>query len=95
MKTLKKNDNFWLKPMNNTKANGLQNDHFSKISVPVLICSIKIWETALNSLVGSLESYCLHETVKKEQTQFVIFSGFFDVVLFTYCSLLTTHIVVC
>ena len=40
--------------MNNTKANGLQNAHFSIISVPGLICAIEIGETALYSLEGPL-----------------------------------------
>ena len=42
--------------MNNTKAIGLQNAHFSKISVPGLICAIEIGETSLYSLEGPLES---------------------------------------
>ena len=42
--------------MNNTKANGLQNAHYSKISVRGLICAIQIRETALYSLEGPLES---------------------------------------
>ena len=33
----------------NTKANGLKNAHFSKISVSGVICAIKIRETALYS----------------------------------------------
>ena len=42
--------------MNNTKANDLQNAHFLKISVPGIICAIKIRERALYSLEGPLES---------------------------------------
>ena len=41
--------------MNNTKANGLQKTHFSRISVPGLISAIKIQETALYGLEGPLE----------------------------------------
>ena len=50
--------------MNNTKANGLQNAHFSIISVPVLICAIKIRETALYILEGSIESNYSKDTAK-------------------------------
>ena len=53
--------------MNNTKANVLQNAHFLKISVPGLICAIKIWETALYILEGSIESNYSKETAKNEQ----------------------------
>ena len=53
-KPLKKNNNFLLKTINNTKSNRLQNAHFSKISVPGLICDIKNSETVLYSLEGSL-----------------------------------------
>ena len=53
--------------MNNTKANGLQNAHFSIISVPGLICAIRIRETASYSLDGPLESNYSKETTKKEQ----------------------------
>ena len=42
--------------MNNTKANGLQNADFSKISASGLIFAIKIRKTALYSLEGPLES---------------------------------------
>ena len=38
--------------MNNSKANGLENAHFSKISIPGLIYVINIRETALYSLEG-------------------------------------------
>ena len=41
--------------MNNSKANGLQNAHFSIISVPGRIWANKIRETALYSLEGPLE----------------------------------------
>ena len=51
--------------MNNTKANGLQKANFSKISVPGLICAIRMWETALYSLAGPLESNYSEETAKK------------------------------
>ena len=51
--------------MNNTKANGLQNAHFLKISVPGLICAINIREIALYSLEGPLESIYSKETAKK------------------------------
>ena len=51
--------------MNNTKANGLQNAHFSTISLPGLICANKIPETALCSLEGPLESIYSKETAKK------------------------------
>ena len=54
--------------MNNTKANGLQNAHYSKISVAGLICGNKIRETALYSLEGPLESNYSLETAKKEET---------------------------
>ena len=54
--------------MNNTKANGLQNAHFLIISVPGLICAIRIRERALHSLEGPLESNYSKETVKKNQT---------------------------
>ena len=54
--------------MNNTKPNGLQNAHFSIISVAGLICAIKIRETALYSLEGPLESNYSKKTTKKEQT---------------------------
>ena len=50
--------------MNNTKPNSLQNAQFSKVSV--LICAIKIRETALYSLKGPLESSQGKETAKKE-----------------------------
>ena len=40
--------------MNNTKANGLPNAHFSKISLPGLNRAIKIRETALYSLEDRL-----------------------------------------
>ena len=53
--------------MNNTKAKGLQNAHFFIISVPGLICAIKIRETALYSLEGPLVSNYSKETTKKEQ----------------------------
>ena len=53
--------------MNTTKANGLQNANFSIISLPGLICGIEIWETALYSLEGPLESNYSKETTKKEQ----------------------------
>ena len=53
--------------MNTTKANGLQNAHFSIISVPGLICAIGIRKTALYSLEGPLESNYSKETAKKEQ----------------------------
>ena len=49
-------ENADIKSMNNTKANGLRNAHFSKISVPGLICAIKIRETALYSLEDHLKS---------------------------------------
>ena len=52
--------------MNNTKANGLQNAHFSKISVPGLICAMKIRKTALYTLEGLLESNYSKETDKKK-----------------------------
>ena len=51
--------------MNNTKANGLHNANFLKISVPGLIWSIQIRETALYSLEGPLESNQGKETAKK------------------------------
>ena len=51
-KTAQKKKNCDLKSMNNTKANGLQNAHFSEISVPGLICDIEIPSTALYSLEG-------------------------------------------
>ena len=51
--------------MNNTKANGLQNANFSKISLPGRICAIRIWKTALYSLEGSIESNYMKETAKK------------------------------
>ena len=54
--------------MNNTKANGLQNAHSSRISLPGLICAIEIRETALYSLEGHLESNYSKETVEKNQT---------------------------
>ena len=50
--------------MNNSKANGIQNAHFSKISVPGLICANKIRETTLYSLEGPLESNYSKETTK-------------------------------
>ena len=53
--------------MNNTKANGLQNANFSKISDPGLICAIEIRETSLYSLQGPLESNYSKETTKKEE----------------------------
>ena len=52
--------------MNNTKANGLQNAHFSRISVPGLIYAIKIQETALNSLEDPLGSNYSKQTTKNE-----------------------------
>ena len=51
--------------MNNAKANGLHNAHFAKISLPGLICAIKIRETVLCSLEGPLESIYSKETAKK------------------------------
>ena len=49
--------------MNNSKANGLQNAHFSIISVPGLSCAIEIRETAIATMQigrGVLSSYeCL------------------------------------
>ena len=65
-KALKNNENISLQTMNNTKANGLQNAHFSRISVPGLICPIKIRETDLCSLEGPLESNYSKETVKEK-----------------------------
>ena len=53
--------------MNNTKANGIQKAHFSKISVPGLICAIRIRKTDLYSLAGPLESNYSEETAKKIQ----------------------------
>ena len=53
--------------MNNTKANGLQNAHFLKISVPGVICAIRIRETALYSLEGPLESNQSKEAAKKNK----------------------------
>ena len=53
--------------MNNTKDNGLQNSHFSIISVPGPICAIRIREAALYSLEGPLESNYSKESTKKEQ----------------------------
>ena len=53
--------------MNNSKANGLQNAHFSIISVPGRIWANRIRETALYSLEGRLESTYSKETAKKEQ----------------------------
>ena len=47
---------FLTQTLNNTKPNGHKNAHFSKISVPGVICAIKIGETALYSLKGPLES---------------------------------------
>ena len=52
--------------MNNTKSNGLQNAHFSIISVPGLMCAIKIQETTLYSLEGPLDSNNSKETDKKK-----------------------------
>ena len=54
--TARKNNSSDLKSMNNTKANGLRNAHFSIISLPGRICAIKIRETALYSLEGLFES---------------------------------------
>ena len=42
---------------NNTKANGLQNAHFSIISGAGLICAIKLRNPAIYSLEGSLDLY--------------------------------------
>ena len=53
--------------MNNTKANGLQNAHFSKISVSGLISATKTRETALYSLKGPLESNYSKESAKKNK----------------------------
>ena len=53
--------------MNNTKANRLQNAHFSKISVPGHKCARNILKTALYSLESSIESNYSKETAKKEQ----------------------------
>ena len=53
--------------MNNTKANGLQNAHFSIISVAGLMFAIKMRETALYSLEGRLESNYSKETFKKNK----------------------------
>ena len=53
--------------MNNTKANGLQNAHFSIIRVPGLICAIEMRETALYSLEGPLESNYSKVTTKQKQ----------------------------
>ena len=53
--------------MNNTKTNGLQNAHFSKIYVSGLICANKIWETALYSSEGPLESNYSRETAMKNK----------------------------
>ena len=55
-KPLKKIQNSDLKSINNTKTNGLKNAHFPKISVPGLICAIKVRQTALYSLEGPVES---------------------------------------
>ena len=54
--------------MNNTKENGLQNAHFSKISVRGLICANKFRKTALYSLEGSLES---NESIETDDNIFV------------------------
>ena len=51
--------------MNHTKANGLQNAHFSINSVPGLISANKIRERALYNLEGPLESNYSKETAKK------------------------------
>ena len=53
--------------MNNTKANALQNAHFSIISVPGPICAIEIRETALYSLEGPLKSNYSKETATKNK----------------------------
>ena len=53
--------------MNNTKANGLQNTHISKISLPGLICANKIRNIALCSLEGPLESIYSKETPEKNK----------------------------
>ena len=79
-----------LKSMNNTKANGLKNAHFSKISVPGLIWVIKIRETALYSLEGSIESYYRKETVKKMNKRlFKIKLPQWNRNIFVFCSLTT------
>ena len=54
--------------MNITKANGLQNGHFLKISVPGLICAITIRGTASYSKQGPSEAKLSTETNKEEQT---------------------------
>ena len=51
--------------MNNTKANGLQNAHFSIFPIPGPIYAIRIRETALYSLEVPLESNYSKETAKK------------------------------
>ena len=53
--------------MNNSKAYGLQNAHFSIISVAGLIGAIKMRETAWYSLEGPLKSHYSKEATKKEQ----------------------------
>ena len=55
-KPLKKNKNFWLKTMNNTKANGLQNAQILKIAYSGLISAGINRKTVLYSLKGPLES---------------------------------------
>ena len=63
----KKSNILNLKSMNNTKPNGLQNTHISKISLPGPICANKIRKTASCSLEGPLESIYSKETVKRNQ----------------------------
>ena len=55
-KPLKKNNNFLLKTMNNTKANRPQSGQILKIAYSGHTSRNKIRETALYSLEGRLES---------------------------------------
>ena len=53
--------------MNNTKPNGLQDAHFSEISIPGHNCAIKIRKTALYSLEGPLQSNYSKESAMKNK----------------------------
>ena len=53
--------------MNNTKANSLQNDWFSKISLPVHISLNEIPEIALYRLEGSIDSNYRKQLLKKSK----------------------------